>query len=629
MLAGYLAGRFDGAPTSVTAGAPTSVTASVTPATVLVAGLDRVGEHDDVLRNAEGSGVAVLFVGLWRGLVYVGPYWLPGTAGCPHCLVSRTANSAFGPDLTAAGVVVTSVPDGSAGVLGPGTFALVGEYVAATLERGPGHPEVIVVDGATGTSEVQPLLPDSTCGRCGPAETDSLPVFTPPQVPLTKLAGDVLRTGDVDPERLAGNHLFPGIGLFKEVRQDLQSPFGACSVELPSRWGRREPAIGRAQTYLAARTVAILEGLERYAGLHRGGRRTVVRAAYADIANRAIFPPLLGTHPAESYRLPGFRYRPFDPATVVDWVWAYSFQQQDRVLVPERAAFWGPARHEEVSFFHDTSNGCAVGSCTEEAILHGLREVAERDSYLLTWYRKLSLPEVELAGFDRELDHLLRKSRLFTGFGFRCFLSTMEHGLPSFWLVAENLAGGDGPAVLTGAAAHPVPAQAVRGGLHELVGIIQATAHDFAGRRDGALAMLDDPGLVRRMTDHSLLGALRQARPRYAFLLDAAHPRMPLAGVPATVRADEPDLRADLDHAVDGFLGAGFDVLVVDQTMPELRRSGLHCVRVLVPGLVPMTFGHHNRRTENLPRLDGGTQLPYPGGLLPGEEVGCVPHPFP
>jgi ribosomal protein S12 methylthiotransferase accessory factor len=71
------------------------------------------------------------------------------------------------------------------------------------------------------------------------------------------------------------------------------------------------------------------------------------------------------------------------------------------------------------------------------------------------------------------------------------------------------------------------------------------------------------------------------------------------------------------------------DVLVVDQTMPELRRNGLTCCRVLVPGLVPMTFGHVNRRTRHLPRLTDGTGLPYRSLLAPGEEIGAVPHPFP
>jgi ribosomal protein S12 methylthiotransferase accessory factor len=595
---------------------------------ILVAELDGLAEYDDVLVDCVAGGRPLLFVGTWRALVFVGPYWTPGRPGCPNCLVARTANSAFGPDLDGDALARSSARDVDACALEPAVLGTITRYVIASLTARPVTDRVIVVDGTTGTVEPQTLLPDSTCPTCGAPGGDTVPVFTDPDVPLTKLAAGVLRTAEPDAAVVERDYLFAGLGLFKELRQDLQSPFGTCSVELPTRWGRREPAIGRARTYRTSRTVAVLEGLERYAGLHRGGRLAPVRAAYSEVADRALYPPLLGTHPAESYRTAGFRYRPFDPELAIDWVWAWSFRLHGPILVPERAAFWGPRHDGEVSFAFDTSNGCALGNSVEEATLHGLRELAERDSFLLTWYRRLVLPEVVLDGADPWISKLLGKSRLFTGFEFRCFESTMEYGMPSFWLVAES-GNPDGPTVLAGAGAHPDPIQAITAGLYELVGIILATAHGYPDRREHALPMLTDPDLVRRMPDHSLLGALPQARQRYSFLLDAPPERIELSDVVSTIRTDEPDLRADLDTAVDGFLAAGIDVLVVDQTMPELTRNGLHCVRVLAPGLVPMTFGHANRRTCGLPRLTEGVGIPYRSQLPPGEEIGCIPHPFP
>ncbi|UVS78670.1 TOMM precursor leader peptide-binding protein [Actinokineospora sp. UTMC 2448] len=591
------------------------------PALVLVAELDRLAEHNDTIVECLGTGRPLLFVGTWRSFVYIGPYWRPGTAGCPHCLVTRTANSPFGPDF-AGDALAEAVPrDIDVCVLGPAVLGMVEAYVRAATDDG----SVIVVDGQNGTAERRTLLADSTCPSCGVTTSDTVPVFT--DAPLTKLAPTTLRTAELDAETVEREYLFSGLGLFTEVRQDLQSPIGACSVELSTRWGRREPAIGRGRTYRGSRTIAVLEGLERYAGLHRGGRRAPVRAAYREVADTAVHPLDLGTHPRESYRLPGFRYREFHPDTVVDWVWAYSFRRRDRVLVPERAAFWGPRHDGETAFVYDTSNGCALGNSAEEAVLHGLREVAERDSFLLTWYRRLTLPEVDLATAPESVRALVRKARLFTGFGFRAFQSTMEYGMPTFWLVAENTAD-DGPRVLAGAGAHPDPAQAIAGGLHELIGSVMATQHSYPRRRPDGLAMLADPGLITRMEDHSLVGALPEARERYAFLLDGDHDRVALADVPALVTTGD-DLRADLDLAVSGVLAAGLDVLVVDQTMPELRRTGLACVRVLVPGAVPMTFGHRNRRTVGLPRLTEGAGVPYRSGLADGEEVGCVPHPFP
>ncbi|AWT44908.1 MULTISPECIES: TOMM precursor leader peptide-binding protein [Streptomyces] len=604
-------------------------------ATVLVAGLDGLGEFQDTVVDCLATGRSLLFVGSWRSLVYIGPVWRPGTQGCPRCLVTRTANSPFGPGLEGDSLAESWPHGADVRIWGPGVLRLVEEYVRARLAscKGPAGPadgRVLVLDGAAGTVEQQTLLPDSGCPNCGSLREDTVPALTPAAVPLTKLTPATLRTGRLPADAVRGDYLYAGLGLFKELRQDLQSPFGACSVELPPRWGRREPAIGRAADYATSRTVAVLEGLERYAGLHRGGTLPPVRARYADVADQALYPPDLGTHPEESYASEGFRYRPFDPGTEIDWVGAYSFRRDGRVLVPERAAFWGPRHDDEISFFYDTSNGCALGNSVEEAVLHGLRELAERDAFLLTWYRELDVPEVALDGTSPALDHLLAKSRLFTGFDFRCFDATMEYGVPALLLTAENDSG-DGPRLFAGCGAHPDPVQAVTGALHELVGTVLATRDAYERRRPDALRMLADPFLIRRMEDHSTVGALPEARDRFSFLLD--RPRtgapVPLGRVRSTLRTQDADLRADLYAAVSGVLDCGLDVLVVDQTMPELRRNGLHCVRVLVPGLIPMTFGHRNRRTCGLPRLTEGTTLPYRSLLAPGREIGAVPHPFP
>jgi ribosomal protein S12 methylthiotransferase accessory factor len=613
---------------------PVPVTPDVPPV-VLVAALDRLAGYGDLVTPGGAEGRAVLYVGCWSALVYVASPWTPGTSGCPECLVTRTANSAFGPDRDRGRCAASSSQDRAAAVLGPGVLRIVESCVRAQLAGAhTPDPRVLVVDGAVGSVEPQVLLPDSTCRICGTPERGTLPDFAPAERPMRTHGPGMLRTRQLGGGVVDRDYLFSGLGLFKEYRADLQSPFGACSVELPAQWGRREPAIGRARSYHGARTVAVLEGLERYAGLHRGGRLAQVRAAYADVVDRALYPPDLGTHPPESYSTEGFRYAEFHPETVVDWVWAYSYRRREPVLVPERAAFWGPRHDAEVTFGHDTSNGCALGNSAEEAVLHGLREVAERDAFLLTWYRRLALPEVRLDGAGGELDELLRKTRLFTGFSVRCFLATMEYGMPSFWLAAENTdpaATAGGPVVLAGSGAHPDPRQAIVAGLYELAGIALATRHGYAARRVDAQRMYRDPTLIRRMPDHSLVGALPEARPRYDFLLDGGHGDIALEDVPALPGTwpRERDLRNALSDAVGGILGVGLDVLVVDQTMPELRRHGLHCVRVLVPGLVPMTFGHLNRRTRGLPRLTNGTGIPYPSQLDPGEEAGCVPHPFP
>jgi ribosomal protein S12 methylthiotransferase accessory factor len=90
------------------------------------------------------------------------------------------------------------------------------------------------------------------------------------------------------------------------------------------------------------------------------------------------------------------------------------------------------------------------------------------------------------------------------------------------------------------------------------------------------------------------------------------------------------DLAEDLRRCVDMVAAAGFDVLVVDQTLPEQRALGVATVNVIVPGLLPIDFGWERQRALHMPRLR--TALREAGLVdhdLGEQDLHRVPHPFP
>jgi ribosomal protein S12 methylthiotransferase accessory factor len=445
-------------------------------------------------------------------------------------------------------------------------------------------------------------------------------------VSLLKSAPLTLRTG-LPPATALDAYVGP-FGLFRNPTLDLQSPFGSYAVEVPAKHATPYPALGRASSYQQSRTLAILEALERFCGQLNGGHRIHIRAAYCDVAAGALFPTKLGTHPPSCYAAKGFPHRAFDPDLVIDWVEAYCFSRNSALLVPERAAFWGPRDDGEASLFQTTSSGCAVGNSVEEAVLHGLLELIERDSFLMTWYLQLSLPELDIrAGNDPELDGLLRRCEKFTEMRFRAFLSTMEYKIPSVWLVAEGQRR-DGPVIFAGAAAHLDLRQAVLRGVMELTKLVMGAAHYYPERRNAGLRMLENPALVHRLNHHALVNCLPEARQRFSFLLDREAKPIALRDLEASSSVAPVDLRQDLLFVISRLEQCGLDVLVVDQTAPELKLAGVTCIAALVPGLLPLTFGHVNRRTDNLPRLRHTAGLPYQSSLLAESDLGVHPHPF-
>ena len=89
------------------------------------------------------------------------------------------------------------------------------------------------------------------------------------------------------------------------------------------------------------------------------------------------------------------------------------------------------------------------------------------------------------------------------------------------------------------------------------------------------------------------------------------------------------DLREDLERLITHSIQQSGDVIVVDQTAPEHRSCDLSCVKVLMPGMLPMTFGQHNRRVINFERLHRlPLTLGYQDHPLTEAEINPHPHPF-
>ena len=141
--------------------------------------------------------------------------------------------------------------------------------------------------------------------------------------------------------------------------------------------------------------------------------------------------------------------------------------------------------------------------------------------------------------------------------------------------------------------------------------------------------MLEDSSMVHQMEDHGMLYGLPQAEERLQFLLDDNRP-LQTFDKEFKWKARHTDLTNDLQDILQVFRQLNLDVIVVDQTTPETIRNGLHCVKVLIPGMLPMTFGQHLTRVTGLERvLKVPMELGYAKQPLTLEQLNPHPHPFP
>ncbi|MEU9098410.1 TOMM precursor leader peptide-binding protein [Streptomyces sp. NPDC048361] len=497
------------------------------------------------------------------------------------------------------------------------------------------------------------FLPDPHCPDCGGLPEDSAAGAVIPRVSRPKPDPAVLRIRNLRAERAAleARYADDETGVLKGLRtRGLHAlPFAEAKVGPPESV---DGGYGRALDFRTAKVTAIAEALERLGGGRPGGRRTVVHGSHRELDARhpgaALDPAATGSHEPHRYQEPGFPFQPFHPDLVMPWVWGYSLTREQPVLVPESLAYYRLGRHRTPSvrpLVSEISNGCALGGCIEEAALYGLLELAERDAFLLTWYARLPAPALDLhTARDRRIGLLADRIRERTGYRVEVFDVTGSEGIPCFWAAAideePRPAPGTEPAaprpsVLCAGGSGLDVERGVFGALHELVTAIEAYGLIYPQRAQDAARMRDDPELVRLMDDHALLYCDPVAARRLDFLL-APGGRPPRERRNLSELGDRrpwprhPDLRSDLDELVGRFAASGLEAIVVDQTTPVHAASDLACVKMLVPGLLPMTFGHQLRRITGLDRvLTVSHRLGHTSRPLHPDDVNPHPHPFP
>lgn len=526
--------------------------------------------------------------------------------------------------------------------------ALVAAVRDRAARRGSGDagddpfPEVHLLDLRALTVRHYPLVPDPQCPECGVPADDSEDAARMPLKPAPEHKAGSFRVRPLDDYAIDvaafANPVCGALG--PSVVHDVSSTSTSATIGCFSMrsgdylretfWG------GHADSFHASARIGVLEGLERYAGMRARAKTTRVRGALREFGDLAVDPRVVGLYSEEFYSA-NPRVVPFTPDREIPWVWGYSLRDGVPRLVPEVLTYYH-APGLENRFVQESSNGCASGGSLEEAVYFGLMEVLERDAFLLAWYGMQPLPEIDPSTSERRSTrHMVDRLAMY-GYRARFFDTRVTFPVPVITGVAERFDGGPGR-MCFGAGAGLDPEAALDGALCE----IATDAVNLPGRTEKdeqrLRAMAEDFGRVTALHDHPLLYGIPEMG-RYADFLLRSRPAGSAGCRVADLRWDEAgrgrndggpaDIREELRRCVGSVTDAGFDVVAVDQTLPEQRTLGLHTVSVLVPGLLPIDFGWSRQRARTMPRMR--TALREAG--LREDDVGPAdlnpaPHPFP
>ncbi|MFB7778796.1 TOMM precursor leader peptide-binding protein [Streptomyces bauhiniae] len=337
----------------------------------------------------------------------------------------------------------------------------------------------------------------------------------------------------------------------------------------------RTESAGKGMSDVQARASALGEAIERYCGVWQGDEAQVT-ASTRSLGDDAVRLDTLQHFSARQFRDredwrrqgTGFTWvpDPLDETREVSWTPVWSLTENRHKYVASSYLYYrfpaAPGPLHAVAH----SNGTAAGASLEDAVLQGFLELVERDSVALWWYNRVRRPAVRLD--DMAQPYLARWRDAYAERQREVWVLdlTSDLGVPVAAAVSRHTGGGSED-ILFGFGAHFDPAVAVSRALTEMNQFLaqliefRAGPHQSQGGPDAhwwrTATLENQPYLVPA---------------GWSGLLTGPHRRT----------VGEHDLWADLERARGLVEKKGMEMLVLDQTRPDVA---LPVVKVMVPGL--------------------------------------------
>ncbi|WIX84552.1 TOMM precursor leader peptide-binding protein [Amycolatopsis sp. DG1A-15b] len=550
--------------------------------------------------------------------VWIGPVLQPGGA-CWHCLTHRLwghrhAEACVQEELGHDGPARRPVP-----ALPPLTSAaahLVALEAAKWLAgyRHQGQQCVWTFDTLDMQGRLHELRRRPQCPGCGDPWLVTWRAARPVRLqPAKKTATDGGGHRTATPAQMLDRHrhlVSPVTGIIKDIRRDPDAPWFAnvyrsgpnvargITGMAGLRAGLRCENGGKGVSPLDAEVGALCEAAERFSGNFQGDELRI-RGSYEELGEEALHPNDCMLFADRQYAeraawnpVHGAFQRvgePFDPAAVTDWTPVWSMSGRRRLL-PTSYLYYGTPRESTTRGVRADSNGSAAGSSLEDAILQGALELVERDAVALWWYNRTLMPGVDLASFADPW--LAEVAGHYTAIGRELWVLdvTSDLEIPVAVALSRRV---DGPYenISFGFGAHLDPRIAVRRAvteLNQMLPIVETAGQD-----------LDDPD-ARHWFTHVTVANQPYLRP-------AAGQRMRnAADFPFVSRAD---VRDDVEALSRVFARAGLDMLVLDQTRPDV---GIPVAKVIAPGMRPFWARFAPGRLFDVPLRLGRLAAPTP-----------------
>ncbi len=342
----------------------------------------------------------------------------------------------------------------------------------------------------------------------------------------------------------------------------------------------RSNSSGKGASEVQAKVSALCEALERFSAEIQGDEIMI----YSSICDMQEKYGSAVIHPNKVMRYSDSQYKeresinsanshfnivpdPLEDDDLIHWTPLWSLTKQEKKYLPSSLLYF--KRPSQDDGFWDKfialacSNGNASGNSIEEAVLHGLLELIERDCTAIWWYNMLRKPELDIESFNDNWFQQSISDYHSIDRDIWALDLTSDLGIPCFAALSKNREG-EQEQILLGLGCSLDPRIALQRAIAEMNQMLTAILFLPEGLSDDETVHWLQ---TAKLKDHSYLKPDPTKEKRRATDFVFRNSR---------------DLLDDIKICKQKLENKGMEILVLDQTRELIK---LPVVRVIVPGL--------------------------------------------
>jgi len=227
-----------------------------------------------------------------------------------------------------------------------------------------------------------------------------------------------------------------------------------------------------------AKASAMMEGFERYSA-----EKQKIDEINSKVANIQEMSNEKFIHPNDLICSNEVKDLDFEKENSLEWTLVTDISTEDEYYIPSNAIFhpYIPKNPSATAIFKGNTNGLASGNVLEEAVLHGILEVIERDAWSIFELTKKNKKEIAIDKIENPLINSLLDKFKKESIYIKLMDLTADVDIPTIAATADDTALQD-PALLTlGVGTHLNPEIAV---LRALTEVAQSRATQIHGTRE-------------------------------------------------------------------------------------------------------------------------------------------------